>query len=215
MCNFCQNFDISHLGVGEEFNDKKLANAMLHLQQIGCENINFVSPSHVIPQILSALKIAIENGLCLPLIYNTGCYDEVNTLKLLSGIFDIYMPDFKFWNPKVGVLTCNVKDYPKIAREAIREMFNQVGDLELNEIGIAQKGLLIRHLVLPEELAGTKEIMNFIFKEISSNTFVNIMPQYRPCGNAYQIKELSRKITEREFKMAISYASNAGLRNLI
>jgi putative pyruvate formate lyase activating enzyme len=187
---------------------------MMSLQNKGCHNINFVTPSHVVQQILSALKIAIEKGLNVPLIYNSGGYDNVETLKLLEGIFDIYMPDFKFWNPVIADRTCNAPDYPEIARKAIMEMHHQVGDLKINNSGIAEHGLLIRHLVLPKGLAGTKEIAGFITKEISPNSYVNIMPQYRPCGKASEIEELSNFLTQKEYNDAVRSAKEEGLWNL-
>ncbi|MCK4695222.1 MAG: radical SAM protein, partial [Candidatus Cloacimonetes bacterium] len=182
LCNFCQNYDISHEGHGYEVDDEELAAMMIHLQRLGCHNINFVTPSHVVFQIISALEIAIEKGLSIPLVYNTSAYDSVETIKLLDGVFDIYMPDFKFWDKKVAEITCHARDYPEVARSAILEMHRQVGDLVFDSKGIAKKGLLIRHLVLPQQLSNTKEIMRFISEKISRNTYVNIMPQYRPCG---------------------------------
>ena len=150
MCNFCQNYDISHEGHGQVIIDEQLAQIMLQLQNIGCHNINFVTPSHVVTQILSALEIAVENGLSVPLVYNTGGYDKVETLELLDGVFDIYMPDFKFWDSEIAEKTCNARDYPEIAQKAVVEMHRQVGDLVIDENGIAQRGLLVRHLVLPK-----------------------------------------------------------------
>ena len=213
LCNFCQNYDISHQGEGVEVSKSNLARMMLELQQMGCHNINFVTPSHVIPQILAALEIAVEHGLNIPLVYNTSGYDHVESLKLLDGIVDIYMPDFKFWDSKVAKETCNASDYPAIVKEAIKEMYKQVGDLEIKE-NIAYKGLLIRHLVMPNELAGTKEIMQFLSREISLNTYINIMPQYRPCGLARYHPDLSRPITDMEFTTALDYAFKAGLHRL-
>jgi len=214
LCNFCQNFDISHYGYGTEVNDENLAHTMLTLQRNGCHNINFVTPSHVVPQILSALDIAVQKGLNVPLVYNSGGYDRVETLRILEGIFDIYMPDFKFWDPKVSEMTCNAPDYPEIAREALIEMHRQVGDLILDENDIAQKGLLIRHLVLPNNLAGTREIMKFIAEKISKNSYVNIMAQYRPCGNASEIEELNRHPDTNEFREAIRMAEEEGITRL-
>ncbi len=214
LCIFCQNYDISHEGHGEEITCEQLAGMMLFLQNFGCHNINFVTPSHVVPQILSALEIAIKNGLCIPLVYNTGGYDRVETLKLLEGIFDIYMPDFKFWDPKVAELTCKAQDYPEIARNAILEMHRQVGDLVIDKSGLARRGLLIRHLVLPHGLAGTRQVMRFIAQKVSSNSYVNIMPQYRPCGMAYEVKELSRMLLPKEYKTALREAKEEGITRL-
>ena len=214
LCNFCQNFDISHDGCGREVSDERIANIMIELQDQGCHNINFVTPSHVVPQILSALEIAVNKGLSIPLVYNSSGYDSVKTLRLLEGVIDIYMPDFKFWNPAIAERTCNAHDYPEVARNAIKEMHRQVGDLVIDEIGIARRGLLIRHLVLPEGLAGTKDVMRFIANEVSPDTYVNIMFQYRPCGDAYEIKELSQSPSREDFKMALKAAEDEGITRL-
>jgi len=213
LCNFCQNYDISHQGYGVEVDDHHLAEMMLYLQKQGAENINFVTPSHVVPQILAALIIAIENGLSLPLVYNTSGYDSVDTIKLLDGIFDIYMPDFKFMDADLATQTCNAKDYPEIASDAIKEMQKQVGDLII-EKGVAKTGLLIRHLVLPGYLEDTRQIMRYISQNISSNTFINVMPQYRPCGQAHEIAELSSSLSNKEFIEAINIAQEEGLHRL-
>jgi putative pyruvate formate lyase activating enzyme len=214
MCLFCQNFDISHEGYGQEVSDMQLAAMMLALQQQGCHNINFVTPSHVVPQILSALEIAIQQGLFVPLVYNSGGYDLPATLKLLEGVFDIYMPDFKFWDPEVAESVCQAKDYPEIACSALREMHRQVGDLKVSENGIAQKGLLIRHLVLPGGLAGTREVMRFIARELSINSYVNIMPQYRPCGRAAEIEGLNALLSQADFQTALQEAAAEGITRL-
>jgi len=214
MCNFCQNYDISHEGQGEAVSNEQLANMMLLLQDMGCHNINFVTPSHVVPQILSAVKAAAEKGLSVPLVYNTGGYDNVETLIMLEGVFDIYMPDFKFWDPKISKTTCNADDYPETACLALLEMHRQVGDLVIDESGIAMKGLLVRHLVLPGGLAGTREIMRFIFRKISKNTYVNIMPQYRPCGKAFEIKELSSCISQNDYSSSLQIAKEEGVHRL-
>ena len=213
LCNFCQNYDISHEGQGIEVSNSHLARIMMELQNMGCHNINFVTPSHVIPQILAALEIAIERGLNVPLVYNTSAYDHVESLQLLDGIIDIYMPDFKFWDSKVAEETCNAPDYPEKSQSAIKEMYRQVGDLQI-ENGIATRGLLVRHLVLPNNLSGTKEIMHFLANEISTNIYVNIMPQYRPCGTAINNKDLSRTITNDEFESALEIARLEGLHRL-
>ncbi len=214
LCNFCQNYDISHLGHGEEVSNEQLSGIMLHLQKAGCHNINFVTPSHVVSQILSALEIAVKNGLSVPLVYNTGGYDRVETLQLLEGVFDIYMPDFKFWDPEVSETTCKAKDYPEVARKALIEMHRQVGDLVLDDSGIANRGILLRHLVLPSDLAGTREIMRFVALEISLNTYVNIMPQYRPCGRADDVKGLSVYLSQKDYKMALQAALEEGIERL-
>ncbi len=214
LCNFCQNFDISHDGIGQAVTDQQLADMMLALQQAGCHNINFVTPSHVVAQILSALALACEQGLRIPLVYNSGGYDRVETLQLLDQIVDIYMPDFKFWDRHAADLTCQTPGYPKIAQAAIREMYRQVGDLVMDEHGIARRGLLVRHLVMPEGLAGTKHVMQFIAKQISPHTYVNIMPQYRPCGTIDATPQLQRAITRTEFKQALQEAQLAGITRL-
>jgi putative pyruvate formate lyase activating enzyme len=214
LCNFCQNYEISHQGIGEEVSSSKLARMILLLQQQGCHNINFVTPSHVVPQILSALPEAIEGGLSVPLVYNTGGYDRMETLKMLDGVFDMYMPDFKFWSPDVAKRTCNAPDYPEVARHAMLEMHRQVGDLVLDESGIAQCGLLIRHLVMPNGLAGTRDIMRFIARKISKNTYVNVMAQYRPCGKAYDMPEIAVRLSETEYAQALRAAKEEGITRL-
>ena len=214
LCVFCQNYDISHEGCGEEVSDEQLAGIMLALQKSGCHNINFVTPSHVVPQILSALGIAVEKGFCIPLVYNTGGYDRVETLKILDGVIDIYMPDFKFWDPYIAGKACEAKDYPEAARNALAEMFRQVGDLVVDASGIAQRGLLVRHLVMPHGHAGTREVMRFIANKISKNTYVNVMFQYRPCGNVYQFKEFSSRPSDRDFNEAVKAAKEEGITRL-
>jgi len=213
-CQFCQNYEISQLGEGREVEPSELAAMMLYLQDLGCHNINLVSPTHVVPQILEALLIAVEKGLRLPLVYNTGGYDSLKTLKLLDGIVDIYMPDMKYSDPEIAWRYSKVKDYPAVNRAAVKEMHRQVGDLVLDERGIAVRGLLVRHLVLPNRLAGTEEIVRFLAEEISRNTYLNIMDQYRPCYKAHQIPELSRRITFEEYEEALEMARKVGLNRL-
>lgn len=213
-CIFCQNYDISHGGEGTVVNPAELAGLMLALQDEGCHNINFVTPSHVIPQILEALPLAIESGLRVPLVYNCGGYDRVSALRLLDGIVDIYMPDFKFWDPRVAGDLCGAPDYPQRARDAMREMHRQVGDLVMDSDGVAQRGLLIRHLVMPNGLSGTPSILHFIASEISRNAYVNIMNQYHPCGEAYGKPGIDRPITPQEFQEALQAAEGEGLTRL-
>lgn len=213
-CCFCQNFDISHGGAGRTVTSGELAAMMIGLQHAGCPNINVVSPTHVVAQILSALEIAVDKGLHVPLVYNSGGYDRVKTLKLLEGIVDIYMPDFKFWSSEVASMTCQAPDYPSVCCAAIEEMHKQVGDLVIDEDGIARRGLLVRHLVMPRDLAGTRDIMHFIAKKISRQTYVNIMGQYRPCGRAYEIDGLNRRISLMEFRKAVRDAREQGLYRL-
>jgi len=210
-CNFCQNYDISHEGNGDECGLGQLAGMMLILQNNGCHNINFVTPTHVVPQILAALDMAIDGGLRIPLVYNTSGYDKVETLKLLEGVIDIYMPDFKFWDPAIAEQTCNAPDYPEVAAKAVVEMHRQVGDLQVDENGIATRGLLVRHLVMPSGIAGTREVMSFIATHVSKNTYVNIMDQYRPCGKALHVEELARRVSVTEFKNAVEEAKDAGI----
>ncbi len=211
-CNFCQNFDISQQGKGDEVSTAQLATTMLILQNSGCHNINLVTPTHVIPQILSALYMAIDGGLSIPLVYNSSGYENVESLRLLDGVIDIYMPDFKFWDPAVAELTCNAPDYPETARQALKEMFRQVGDLQIDNKGLAQRGLMIRHLVLPEGMAGTREIMSFIVNELSDNSYVNLMDQYRPCGQAGQVAGLDQPLSRQQFAKACAEAKAAGIK---
>jgi len=213
-CFFCQNYDISHLGYGNEMEEMDLALIMLKLKRLGCHNINFVTPTHVVPQILKALALATEQGLDLPLVYNSGGYDSVETLKLLDGIFDIYMPDFKYSDPRVAKKFSNAEDYPEVVKKALKEMHRQVGDLVLDQKGIAKKGLLIRHLVLPENQAGTEEVMRFISEELSPNSYVNVMEQYRPEFKARDFPLLNRRITKNEYLEALKMAKDAGIKRL-
>lgn len=214
LCNFCQNYDISHQGFGHEISDEQLADIMISLQSSGCHNINFVTPSHVVPQILSALVLAADQGLSIPLVYNSSGYDSVETLRLLDGVIDIYMPDFKFWDGQIADQTCQAPDYPQAARDALTEMHRQVGDLTLDRNGLAVSGVLVRHLVLPNGLAGTAAVMDFIANRISSHTYVNVMAQYRPCGKAAEVKALNRSITDEEYQAAVKAATDAGIRRL-
>lgn len=209
-CVFCQNYDISQLGHGRKLGLNELASAMLGLQKMGCHNINFVTPTHYIPQILAALLIAVKNGLCVPLVHNCGGYESVDALRLLDGVFDIYMPDIKYGDNEVGKKYSKALGYFDVATRAVAEMYRQVGDLVVDSEGIAERGLLIRHLVLPENLAGTRAVMGFI-SELSRDSYVNIMEQYRPEHRAYEYPELTRRITSEEFMAAISIAEEMGL----
>lgn len=211
-CVFCQNYEISHsTNDAQEVTPKQLAHMMIILQEQGAHNINFVSPTHVVPQILDALSFAIDMGLKIPLVYNTGSYDKVEVLRVLDGIIDIYMPDTKFFDSEPSEKYLKAKDYPEIAKSAIKEMYRQVGDLKINDFGIAERGLLIRHLLMPNDLAGTKGWMEFIAKEISLNTYINIMDQYRPCGEARKFLELMGTISYDELKKAQDIAKKQGL----
>lgn len=214
LCGFCQNYDISHLNEGVEAEPEQVATMMNQLAERGCHNINFVTPTHVVPQLLEALILAVEQGLTLPLVYNSSGYDKKETLEILNGIFDIYMPDFKFWDEKWSERYCQAKDYRVMAIAALKEMHGQVGDLVIDNQGIAQRGLLVRHLVMPTNVAGTSSILNFISKEISPNTYVNVMDQYRPCGNVYEDEFVKRPLTAQEFKEAMDTARKAGLTRL-
>jgi putative pyruvate formate lyase activating enzyme len=213
-CRFCQNWDISHQGLGQPVSEKTLAAMMLELQRAGCHNINLVTPTHVVPQILSAVATAADQGLRLPLVYNTSGYECAATLQLLDGVVDIYMPDFKFWDPQVARMACHAPDYPEIARNALVEMHRQVGDLGTDENGIALRGVIVRHLVLPLGMAGTSEVMAFIAKTLSLQTYVNVMDQYRPCGQAHEIPGLGRRITGQEYEAALRATREAGLHRL-
>ncbi|HOM19063.1 MAG TPA: radical SAM protein, partial [Thermoguttaceae bacterium] len=199
-CIFCQNWDISWQGEGQPVQATELADMMLALQQAGCHNINFVTPSHVTPQILEALVLAAAKGLRLPLVYNTGGYDRVETLRLLDGVIDIYMPDVKFLDSKLARRWAAAPDYPEVVRAAVREMHRQVGDLQIDERGLAVRGLLVRHLVLPNNLSGTKELMEFISQETSPHTYVNIMAQYRPAYQASRYPGINRPIAREEYR---------------
>lgn len=213
-CVFCQNWDISWKGHGEEKTAEELAEIMLELQAAGCHNINLVSPSHVVAQILSALTIAADRGLRLPLVYNTGGYDSIEALKLLDGVVDIYMPDMKYGDSELAKHYSHTPDYVNANQVAVREMHRQVGDLRLSADGIAQRGLLVRHLVLPNGIAGTEKVMDFLAREVSPNTYVNIMDQYRPSYRAQEYPELNRMITAEEYRAALHAAAQAGLRRL-
>lgn len=214
LCSFCQNYDISHLAQGVEVEPEQLAVIMLRLAESGCHNINFVTPTHVVPQILEGLILAVEQGLSVPLVYNTGGYDNVETLRMLEGIFDIYMPDLKFWDEKWAERFCKAPDYREKAVDAIKEMHRQVGDLEIDENGLAVRGLIVRHLVMPNGVANTDAVMKFLSDEISVNTYVNVMDQYRPCYKAKEDKLINRRITAEEFHRAINSAVKAGLKRL-
>jgi putative pyruvate formate lyase activating enzyme len=217
MCNlrcvFCQNYDISQAGEGSETRPERLAEMMLELQARGCHNINFVTPEHVVPQILEALPIAVEGGLRLPLVYNTSAYDSMDSMNLMDGIVDIYMPDFKFWDERLSLRYLLAKDYPQAAARAIKEMHRQVGALKFDERGVAKRGVLLRHLVMPDDIAGTGEIMRYLAQEVSPDTFVNLMDQYRPAGrvNSGKFREINRRVSGREVQVALDQAREAGL----
>jgi putative pyruvate formate lyase activating enzyme len=213
-CQFCQNHDISQTDSGEEVEPEELAAIMLELQSLGCHNINLVSPSHVAPQILAGVLIAARAGLRLPLVYNTGGYDSLAMVQLLDGVVDIYMPDMKYASAQIARHYSKIPNYPQFNQAVVREMHRQVGDLQIDENGLARRGLLVRHLVLPNRLAGTAEIVRFLAEEISPNTYLNLMDQYRPAYNARQFPKLDRPVSRQEFQEAVDLAHAAGLNRL-
>ncbi len=213
-CVFCQNYTVSQLGEGTVVDREELAGMMLSLQAKGCHNINLVSPTHVVPYILDALELAASKGLYVPLVYNSGGYDSVETLGLLDGIIDIYMPDVKYSDEKVAEQLSGIKDYPKVNKAAVNEMHRQVGDLQIDRQGIAHRGLLVRHLVLPNRIAGTQQVVCFLAQEVSTNTYLNIMAQYRPCYKAFDLPQLARPVLGQEFYEAIDLAHQQGLYRL-
>ena len=210
-CVYCQNWTISQSGEGKEASEEEVAITMLFLQKIGCHNINWVSPTHYTPQLVKSLIIAKEGGLKIPIVYNTGGYDSEDTIKLLDGIVDIYMPDIKYGSNENGLKYSKVNDYWDVSRKAVKEMHTQVGDLKINNYGIAERGLLIRHLVLPNDIAESEKVLEFIANGLSTDSYVNIMDQYRPCFNASEYEELSRPITRREYTKLIDKAELLGL----
>ncbi len=214
LCCFCQNYEISHLNEGVVVESDQMAEMMIELAKRGCHNINFVTPTHVVPQIIEALIVAIEQGLRVPLVYNSGGYDKKETVELLDGIFDIYMPDFKSWNDEWAGRVMGAKNYRHVAMDAVKEMYRQVGDLVMDDEGIALRGLLVRHLVMPNRVAMTEKIMEFIATEVSPNTYVNLMDQYRPCGTAASDDMINRRLTAREYRDAVDAAQKAGLHRL-
>ena len=212
-CCFCQNFDISHLGRGGDVTPSDLASMMHSLQDSGCKNINFVTPTHYMPQVLSAIYIAARNGLSVPIVYNCGGYEDVGALRLLRGVIDIYMPDFKFWSEEAARKYCDAPDYREKATLALAEMQAQVGDLEVKD-GDALRGLIIRHLVMPGWLDDSRNIFEFIADNLSSAAFVNVMAQYRPCHKAGEFEEISKRPAREDFKAALQAAHDAGLERI-
>lgn len=211
-CLYCQNHEVSFGGHGEEVSDNRLASMMIGLQRLGCHNINLVTPTHYVPGILAALDLAAAAGLRIPLVYNTGGYDRPEIIRLLDGVVDIYMPDFKYWSPeKAALYSAEAYNYPHYAREAHREMHRQVGALQLDSRDVATRGLLIRHLVLPNRVAGSREVFRFIARELSRDSYVNVMRQYRPEHDAPRNKEIARRITGEEYAEALGWAREAGL----
>lgn len=215
LCIYCQNWEINHRGDGDYATEADLARMMLRLQEQGCHNINVVTPTHVAPNIVAALRIAIRSGLRLPLVYNTGGYDPLDVVRLLDGIVDIYLPDYKYTDgEKAARYSTGARDYPEVAAAAIAEMHRQVGELTVDERGVALRGLIIRHLVLPDDIAGTEKLVKWVAERLSPSTYVNIMAQYRPAHRANEYKELNRRITAAEYRRALDWARQYGLVNL-
>jgi putative pyruvate formate lyase activating enzyme len=212
-CVFCQNFDISQAGEGEPATAEAIALMMLRLQAHGCHNINFVTPEHVVPQILEALPLAIARGLSVPLVYNTSAYDSMHSMALMEGVVDIYMPDFKYWDPEKAFRYLKARDYPGCARDVIREMHRQVGPLVTDRNGLAVRGVLVRHLVMPGGLDDTRQIMRWLAHELSPDTYVNVMAQYRPAGkvDSTSYPELDRRITVSKVEEARRIAREEGI----
>lgn len=210
-CVFCQNYDISHQGTGEEISPSAMARAMVRLQELGCHNINFVTPTHYVAQIVACLPEAIEMGLHLPIVYNCSGYESLEVIRLLDGIVDIYMPDAKFMDETYAKRFCNAPDYPTVLVAVLEEMHRQVGDLMINPQGIAERGLLVRHLVMPAGVASSKKVFEFIARKLSLHTYVNIMDQYRPLYRADEFPEINRRITRKEYHEAVSMARDVGL----
>ena len=214
-CVYCQNYTISIDGEGVEIPDRRLAETMIKVQNMGCHNINLVTPTHYLPNIINALNLAVPMGLKIPLVYNTGGYEKADILKLLDGVVDIYMPDCKYMDPgNASKFSCEAYNYPYYVKGALKEMFRQVEDLTLDEWGIARRGLIIRHLVLPNRAAGTREFLQFVAEELSKTTYMNIMRQYRPEYKAKEHPEINRRITSKEYTEAVEWAKELGLTRL-
>jgi len=214
-CVYCQNSTISIDGHGQLVSDRDLAEAMVGLQRQGCHNINFVTPTHYVPSLVSAVRLAVPLGLRIPLVYNTGGYEKAEVLRLLDGIIDIYLPDFKYWDPgKAARLSAEAYNYPHYARESFREIHRQVGVLVTDARGVAVRGLMVRHLVLPDRSAGTREVFRFIAEELSPGHYVNVMRQYRPEHRASEFPEIARRLTSKEYAEALAWAREAGLTRL-
>ena len=213
-CVFCQNHDISWQLRGERAGSDRLAGMMLELQAIGCHNVNFVTPEHVVPELLAALPLAVERGLRLPIVYNTSAYDSLDSLRLLEGVVDVYMPDFKVWTRERARTYLKRADYPDVAREAIREMHGQVGELVVDERGLARRGVILRHLVMPGMLDETEAILRFVADELGTGTYVNLMAQYYPSGRVgrEEFAELDRRLFREEYEQALAIADDLGLR---
>jgi len=210
-CIFCQNYDISHQGKGERIASSDLAQIILRLQEAGCHNINFVTPTHYAPQIVACLPEAIERGLRLPIVYNCSGYESIEVIRLLEGVVDIYMPDVKFMDQKHSKQFSNAPDYPEVIKKVLKEMYRQVGDLTTNSRGVAERGLLIRHLVMPNGVASSEAVLRFIAEEISVHSYVNIMDQYRPEYRAHEYPEINRRVTHKEYMETVQWAKGCKL----
>ncbi len=212
LCCFCQNWEINHRGDGSYLSHDNLADMMISLQQRGCHNINLVTPTHIVPHFVKALRLAIPKGLRLPIVYNNGGYDSLEVIQKLDGIVDIYLPDFKYQDGEFAAkYSSNASDYPEVAAATIKEMHRQVGELQTNANGIALRGLIIRHLVMPDNIAGTDRFVKWVAQELTTSTRVNIMAQYHPEHKAFDYPEISRRITTDEFNQARRWAREAGL----
>jgi len=212
-CVYCQNYEFSQLGQGREVDFEALARFMLELQNMGCHNINLVTPTHVMPQILKALEIAISKGLKIPILYNTGGYELAQIIRLLEGIVDIYLPDMRYADSDTAVKYSSASEYPRYNQESVKEMHRQVGIADIDDNGIIKKGLVIRHLVLPNNIAGTDKIMKFISEEISQDTYISLMSQYVPYYKASEFREISRRLKYREYEDAKQIMQKYGLHN--
>ncbi len=213
-CNYCATPYSGNYSQAREVSDEHLAEIMLLLQQQGCHNINLVNPSHVVLNVMAAVEIAAGKGLHIPLAYSSGGYDSTETLRLLSGVVDIYVPDFRFWEDETSERLCAVRNYAEVAQNALKEMYRQVGDLQVNEQGIAYKGIIVRHPVIPDRPEETENIMHFIVNEISPETYVNVTLQNFPCNNAEGISELTGELTQKDYDLALSVAREAGIKRL-
>jgi putative pyruvate formate lyase activating enzyme len=215
LCVFCQNWEINHRGDGVYVSDEQLGKTMVEIQNRGCHNVNLVTPTHCVPNIISALRTAIARGLHAPLVYNCGGYESLEVIQLLDGVVDIYLPDFKYTDGAMsGMYSFEADDYPEAAAAAIKEMHRQVGEVVVDENGVALRGLMIRHLVLPENISGTDKLVKWVAEELSPSTYINIMAQYRPEHRAHEFPAISRRLTNSEYRQAVNWAREAGLTRL-
>lgn len=212
-CVYCQNYEFSQLGQGKEVDFEELADIMLKLQKTGCHNINLVTPTHIMPQILKALELAIPKGLRIPLVYNTGGYELPEIIEMLEGIIDIYLPDMRYADSDKAVKFSLATDYPKYNQESVKEMHRQAGIADIDSAGIIKRGLIIRHLVLPNNISGTEKTMKFIAKELSTETYISLMSQYLPYHKAKGFKEIARRLHSQEYAQAKQIMGNFGLYN--